>query len=196
VHLDRASVSFLESGSIPEDFYIGLAPGVTATEFIDRVATGGNAGLIAMRPETDEINLAPLLIVVGSLTAALLVVAGLGVAYTVVLNTRERRRDFAIVKAVGMTPAQALVMVITSMAALGVIGGILGLPGGVAAQQAIIRLIGDSQDTGLPQVIIDVYAAPQLAVLLLGGVAIAVLSALIPARQAARISTAAALHTE
>jgi putative ABC transport system permease protein len=196
VHLDRASVSFLESGSIPEDFYIGLAPGVTATEFIDRVATGGNAGLIAMRPETDEINLAPLLIVVGSLTAALLVVAGLGVAYTVVLNTRERRRDFAIVKAVGMTPAQALVMVVTSMAALGVIGGILGLPGGVAAQQAIIRLIGDSQDTGLPQVIIDVYAAPQLAVLLLGGVAIAVLSALIPARQAARISTAAALHTE
>ncbi len=196
VHLDRASVPFMEPGSMPEVYLVGLAPGVTAGQFIDRVATGGNAGLIAMRPDSSEINMAPLLMVVGSLTVALLVIAGLGVAHTVVLNTRERRRDFAIVKAVGMTPAQAVVMVVTSMAALGVIGGILGLPGGVAAQQAIIRLIGDSEDTGLPRAIIDVYATPQLALLFLGGVAIAVLGALIPARQAARISTAAALHTE
>lgn len=40
------------------------------------------------------------------------------------------------------------------------------------------------------------YALPQLAVLLLSGILIAVLGALIPARQAARISTAEALHTE
>jgi putative ABC transport system permease protein len=214
IHLDWASVSFLasgsatgpgtgpdtgpgaRSGSAPESYLIGLAPGVTADEFIDRVVTGGNAGLIAMHPEGDQIDMASLLIVVGALTVALLIVAGLGVAHTVVLNTRERRRDLAIVKAVGMTPAQAVVMVVTSMAALGVIGGILALPGGVAAQQAIIRLIGDAEGTRLPQAIIDVYATPDLAVLLLGGVAIAVLGALIPARQAARISTAEALHTE
>ena len=125
-----------------------------------------------------------------------MVVAGLGVAHTVVLNTRERRRDLAIVKAVGMTPGQVVVMAVTSMAALGLIGGVLGLPGGVAAQQRIIRLIADSEDTGLPQSIIDVYAVPALAGLLLCGVVIAVLGALLPARRAARVSTAAALHTE
>jgi putative ABC transport system permease protein len=39
-------------------------------------------------------------------------------------------------------------------------------------------------------------AAPALAGLLLWGVLIAVLGALIPARRAARITTASALHTE
>jgi putative ABC transport system permease protein len=196
IHVDLASVPFMESESGMDTYYVGLKPGVTANQFIDRVATGGNAGLIAQQPDTDEISMAPLLTVIGALTLALLIVAGLGVAHTAVLNTRERRRDLAIVKAVGMTPAQAVVMVITSMAVLGIIGGILGLPGGVAAQQAIIRFIGDSEGTRLPQAIIDVYATPQLAGLLLSGVLIAVLGALIPARQAARISTAAALHTE
>jgi len=196
IHVDLASVPFMESEARVGAYYVGLEPDVTAAQFIHRVATGGNAGLIAEQPDRDEINMAPLLTVIGALTLALLVVAGLGVAHTAVLNTRERRRDLAIVKAVGMTPAQAVVMVITSMAALGIIGGILGLPGGVAAQQAIIRLIGDSAGTRLPPAIIDVYAAPQLAGLLLSGVFIAVLGALIPARLAARISTASALHTE
>lgn len=113
-----------------------------------------------------------------------------------VLNTRERRRDLAIVKAVGMTPGQVVVMAITSMAALGLIGGVLGLPGGVAAQQRIIRLIGDSEGTELPRSIIDVYAVPSLTGLLLCGVVIAVLGALLPAQRAARVSTAAALHAE
>ncbi|WP_144119169.1 FtsX family ABC transporter permease [Catellatospora sichuanensis] len=194
VYLDWASVSFMEP-RMPV-YFVGLSPGTTADRFIEQVAGGGDAGLIATTPDDDEIDMAVLLSVVGALTAALLVVAGLGVAHTAVLNTRERRRDLAIVKSVGMTPAQAAVMVVTSMAALGILGGVLGLPGGVAAQRQIIQLIGEAAGTRLPQGIVDVYTAPQLAVLLLSGVLIAVLSALLPARQAARISTAEALHTE
>jgi putative ABC transport system permease protein len=41
-----------------------------------------------------------------------------------------------------------------------------------------------------------VYTVPALAGLLLASLLIAVLGALLPARQAARVSTAAALHTE
>lgn len=196
IYVDWASVSFLDPASRMPAYLVGLAPGTTAAQFIDRVATGGDAGLIATAPEDDEIDMAALLSVVGALTAALLLVAGLGVAHTAMLNTRERRRDLAIVKSVGMTPAQAAVMVVTSMAALGVLGGLLGLPTGVAAQQRIIQLIGEAAGTRLPQPIVDVYSPPQLAILLLSGVLIAVLGALLPARQAARISTAEALHTE
>ncbi|NUT37769.1 MAG: FtsX-like permease family protein [Hamadaea sp.] len=177
-------------------YAIGLASGTTAAQFIDTVADGGSNGLIAARPDDDELDMVSLLTVVGVLTLGLLVVAGLGVAHTVVLNTRERRRDLAIVKAVGMTPSQAVIMVVTSMAVLGVVGGLLGVPGGVAAQQQIIQLIGEASGTKLPTVIIDVYALPQLILLLLSGVAIAVIGALVPARAAARISTASALHTE
>jgi putative ABC transport system permease protein len=194
VFLDLTSVSFPEPGP-PSRYLVGLAPGVTADQYIDSVADGGNAGLIAALPES-QIDMVPLRIVIGTLTVLLVLVAGLGVAHTVVLNTRERRRDLAIVKAVGMTPGQVVVMAVTSMAALGLVGGVLGLPGGVAAQQWIIRLIGDSEGTGLPRTIIDVYAVPSLVALFLAGVVIAVLGALIPAGRAARVSTAAALHTE
>jgi putative ABC transport system permease protein len=196
VHVDAASVSLPDAEGGPSLFLIGLKPGVTADQYINSVATGGSAGLVASYPETDQVGMAELRIVIGTLTIALLVVAGLGIAHTVVLNTRERRRDLGIVKAVGMTPGQVVVMAVTSMAALGLIGGVLGLPGGIAAQQWIIRQIGDSEGTRLPQFIIDVYTAPALAGLFLSGVLIAVIGALIPARQAARISTAEALHTE
>lgn len=196
VYADWSTVTLNAEESSRITYSIGLAPGVTAQQFIDTVADGGSYGLIAARPDDDELDMVSLLTVVGVLTLGLLVVAGLGVAHTVVLNTRERRRDLAIVKAVGMTPSQAVVMVVTSMAVLGVVGGLLGVPGGVIAQQEIIQLISDAAGTKLPGVIVDVYALPQLILLLLSGVAIAVLGALIPARLAARISTASALHTE
>lgn len=196
----------IDQASLPADlvprktdmyqYFVGLQPGVTAQDYIDRVADGGNAGLIASRPDDDGIGMVELIIVVGTLTALLVLVSALGVAHTVVLNARERRRDLAITKAVGMTPGQAVIMAVTSMAALGLIGGALGLPGGIAAQQYIIRAIGDSEDTGLPRIIIDVYGGAQLSALFLCGVVIAVLGALLPARRAARVSTAEALHTE
>jgi putative ABC transport system permease protein len=188
--------SLREPDPVMYQYFVGLEDGVTAREFIDRVAGGANAGLVASTPDDDGIGLLELVIVVGTLTALLLVVAGLGVAHTVVLNTRERRRDLAITKAVGMTPGQVIIMAVTSMAALGLVGGALGLPGGVAAQRATIRLIGESEETGLPQSIVDVYSGLELGGLLLCGVVIAVLGALIPARKAARIVTAEALHTE
>lgn len=195
IFVDVASTPSLTADRQPGRFLVGLAPGTDLDGYMDSVVDGGNAGLVVGPPES-QIDMAPLLIVIGSLTALLVLVAGLGVAHTVQLNTRERRRDLAVVKAVGMTPGQVVVMAVTSMAVLGLVGGALGLPGGVAAQRWIIQLIGDSEDTGLPHDVIDVYAAPTLAALLLAGLVIAVLGALLPARRAARMSTAAALHTE
>ncbi|GHJ43425.1 hypothetical protein Cs7R123_07670 [Catellatospora sp. TT07R-123] len=195
VFVDSTSVSFPDAAGPPSRFLVGLLAGVTADHYIDSVADGGTAGLVSVHPES-QLDMLPLRIVIGTLTVLLVLVAGLGVAHTVVLNTRERRRDLGVVKAVGMTPGQVVVMAVTSMAVLGLVGGVLGLPGGIAAQRWVIRLIGESEGSGLPQSIIDVYAVPSLVVLLLAGVVIAVLGALIPARQAARVSTAAALHTE
>jgi putative ABC transport system permease protein len=47
------------------------------------------------------------------------VVAALGVLNTVVLMTRERAHDLGVFKAVGMTPRQAIAMVVTTVAATG-----------------------------------------------------------------------------
>jgi putative ABC transport system permease protein len=59
------------------------------------------------------------IILVGTLTSLLVIAAALGVVSIVVLQTRERVRDLGVFKAVGMTPPQAVVMVVCWVAGIG-----------------------------------------------------------------------------
>jgi putative ABC transport system permease protein len=137
--------------------------------------------------------------IVGSatlLTAMLAVVASLGVFNTVVLNTRDRRRDLGTLKSIGMTPCQVTVMVVTSMALLGVVGSLLGVPLGIAGHALVVPRMADAVDIVLPASMTDVWQAGALVLLALSGVAIAVLGAFVPARGTARLTVAEALRTE
>ncbi|MGW3123600.1 FtsX-like permease family protein [Streptomyces sp. NPDC001107] len=133
---------------------------------------------------------------VGMLTLMLVAVAGLGVLNTVVLDTRDRIHDLGVLKALGMTPRQTVAMVITSVAAIGLVAGATAVPAGVALHRYVTPLMGRAVGMALPTADIAVYHAPQLALLALGGLVIAVTGALLPAGWAARKDTAAALRTE
>ena len=122
--------------------------------------------------------------------------AGLGVLNTVILDLRDRIHDLGIHKALGMTPRQTVVMVLTSVAGAGLIGGLLGVPAGVALQRTVVPAMGRIAGIGVPEVFLDVYDWPLLVLLTLGGLAIAVLGALIPAGWAARVRVSTALRTE
>ncbi|WP_327581850.1 ABC transporter permease [Nonomuraea sp. NBC_00507] len=126
-------------------------------------------------------------------TTLIIVVAALGVFNTVLLNTRERRRDLGMLKSIGMTPRQVTTMTVTSMAALGLAGALIGIPCGIAAHRLLVDNVGI---VVFPAFMKDVWQPPQLALLAAAGVAIAVLGALIPARSAARLTIAAVLHNE
>ncbi|GAA3368805.1 hypothetical protein GCM10020367_08640 [Streptomyces sannanensis] len=126
-------------------------------------------------------------------TVLLTVVAALGVFNTVLLNTRERRRDLGMLKSIGMTPRQVVVMTVTSVAGLGAVGGLFGIPIGIAAHRLIVD---HAAVVVFPESMKDVWHAPQLAALALAGVTIAVLGALVPARSAARLTIAEVLHNE
>ncbi|GIF68852.1 hypothetical protein Ais01nite_68870 [Asanoa ishikariensis] len=130
------------------------------------------------------------------LSLLLSTVAALGVFNTVVLNVRERRRDLGMLKSIGMTPRQVVTMVLTSMALVGVVGGVLGIPLGVLAHRFVVPLAADSARVSLPQAVMEVWHAPTLLLLALAGVVIALLGALIPARGAARLTIASVLHNE
>jgi putative ABC transport system permease protein len=163
---------------------------------VDAVATG-DPGLVALPPPDGSSGQGVLLI--GSatlLTVVLGAVAALGVFNTVVLNARERRRDLGMLKSIGMTPRQVTVMMVTSMGALGVVGGLLGLPLGVGVHRMVAPAMMRAAQSDVLDFVLDVYRAPVLAVLALAGIAIAVLGALIPARSAARTPIAAVLHNE
>ena len=56
--------------------------------------------------------------------------------------------------------------------------------------------MGSGAQTGLPAAVLNVYHPPELVLLALSGLAIAVAGALAPASWAARTRTASALRTE
>ncbi|GIG63319.1 hypothetical protein Lfu02_76910 [Longispora fulva] len=175
----------------PTDFTVQLAPGTDSQAYINavkaadpsvRAATlGGNTGT------TTVVGFSTVF------TVLLTIVTALGVFNTVLLNIRERRRDLGMLKSIGMTPRQVIVMTVASVAGLGVIGGLLGIPLGIIAHRLIVDNVGV---VVFPESMKDVWHAPQLAALALAGLVIAVLGALIPARSAARATIAAVLHTE
>ncbi|MGR4879593.1 FtsX-like permease family protein [Streptomyces sp. LARHCF249] len=182
-----------------------LAPDVHATEYTVRLAPGADARAYAEAVEAldpglrasvaDSGNAGTTTVVAFStvFTVLLTLVASLGVFNTVLLNTRERRRDLGMLKSIGMTPRQVVAMTVTSVAGLGAVGGLLGVPLGVLAHRLVVDNIGVIE---FPESMKDVWHAPQLAATLLAGVAIAVIGALVPARSAARTTIASVLHTE
>lgn len=130
------------------------------------------------------------------LTLMLVSVAGLGVLNSVVLDTRERVHDLGVCKALGMSPRQTVGLVLASVAGIGVVGGLVGVPAGFALHGLVLPVMGNAAGTGLPPSVLDVYETSHLVLLGLAGVVIAVLGALLPAGWAARTRTATALRTE
>ncbi|KUN58467.1 ABC transporter permease [Streptomyces canus] len=180
-------------------FSISLKAGTDPNRYTDQL----NAALQptgAIAQVGDSGGASQLLIMLDALTALLtlmlVVVAGLGVLNAVVLDTRERIHDLGVVKALGMTPRQTVLMVIASVVVIGVAGGVVGVPLGVVLQRIVVPAMGHSAGLRLPAAVLDVYHALPLVLLGLGGLVIAVLGALLPAGWAARTRTAVALRTE
>lgn len=174
------------------DYTVRLAPGADARAYADAV----DAADPGLRAEAGgSVNAATTTVVGFSsvFSVVLALVASLGVFNTVLLNTRDRRRDLGMLKSIGMTPRQVVTMTVTSVTGLGLVGGLLGIPLGIVAHRLVVDNVGI---VAFPESMKDVWHAPQLAGMLCAGVAIAVLGALVPARSAARMTIAAALHTE
>lgn len=182
----------------PAEYRVALTHGTDAGDYA-RTLTGALAarGLTAQPTGLDT---DPLLVVVEGLTATLtlllLAVAALGVLNMLVLDLRDRVHDLGVHKALGMTPGQTIVMVVASVAGVGLLGGLLGVPAGVAVQRLVVPTMAANGGLHLPQPLLDVYGPVTLAALALGGPVTALLGALLPAGWAARARTATALRTE
>ncbi|MBZ4323061.1 ABC transporter permease [Streptomyces sp. SCA2-4] len=173
-------------------YTVELADGADAEAYA-RAVTASDPGLYLMPGASPNTTATTVISVSTAFTVLLTVVAALGVFNTVLLNTRERRRDLGMLKSIGMTPRQVVMMTVTSVAASGAAGGLLGVPLGIATHRLLVDHVGQ---VAFPESMKDVWHAPQLVLLVLAGVAIAVLGALPPARSAARLTIAKVLHNE
>ncbi|MFI6250702.1 ABC transporter permease [Streptomyces sp. NPDC051016] len=195
VHADLASFA----GAEPQVFQIEVKPGVSPAAYAEKLQAVVEplGGAVMANSSSRQENMILLLDAIAALLTLMLVsVAGLGVLNSVVLDTRERVHDVGVCKALGMSPRQTVSLVLASVAGIGVLGGLVGVPLGFALHGFVLPVMGHAAGTNLPPSVLDVYDAPQLVLLGLAGVAIAVLGALLPAGWAARARTATALRTE
>jgi putative ABC transport system permease protein len=132
------------------------------------------------------------------LTIALLVFAGVAVVVggflifnTFSITIAQRIREFGMLRTIGASRGQILRSVIFEALAIGVIGSILGLAGGLAfapAINALFEAVGiDLPNTG------TVLATRTIIVALCVGILITLLSVLSPALRATRVTPMAAL---
>jgi putative ABC transport system permease protein len=184
------------AGTGPQMFYVGLRPGLNIQSYENTVFAKLGPGDYHQLGSGSGVLLQIISGLVLILTLLLVVVAALGVLNTVAAMTRERVHDLGVFKAVGMTPRQTITMVVTTVAATGLIAGLIAVPAGIALHHAILPIMGNGAQTDFPPGIYNVYNRAELVLLALTGLIIAVVSALAPAGWAARTRTALALRAE
>src|SRR4051794_621442 len=132
----------------------------------------------------------PLFTIIAILTLA---IGAVLVRNSVTLSIEERRRQTAIVSALGGSPRTLTGGTLIEAGLLGFVGGVLGALGGVAVAHPIAASLSDFtvKVAGIP---LRVHVEPiAVAVALVLGVVIALAAAFGPARKAARLDVAAEL---
>jgi putative ABC transport system permease protein len=191
-----STFSAVDPGLAPNEYQVALASGTNTGTYVNALNHALGKGYLVSANSSGSRVIPALLSLVAALTLLIAVAAGFGVLNTVVLQTRERMHDLGVFKAIGMTPRQTLAMVVSTVAGTGLVAGLIAIPAGVALHQYVLPVMGRAAQTGMPASVLDVYHAPQLILLALSGLAIAVAGALAPASWAARTRTASALRTE
>ncbi|MCA9944651.1 MAG: FtsX-like permease family protein, partial [Anaerolineales bacterium] len=141
--------------------------------------------------------------VVGGIGGLALVVAAFGIANTMIMSIYERTREIGLMKAVGATNRDVMLIFLAEAGAIGLIGGIggvlfgivLGQIGGFIGQQYLLAQIAQSGGTGEVESL--VYTPLWLPIFALVFAAlVGVLSGIYPALRAIRLDPIAALRYE
>ncbi|OBB11976.1 ABC transporter permease [Mycolicibacterium setense] len=118
-------------------------------------------------------------------------VAAVALLNTLTLSVLERRREIGVLRAMGSSRRYTLAMVLAEAAAIGIVGGFLGLLVGLVDQWLFSLVSGDIMN-------FDVTFRPSAMALVftLGALAISLLGSLPPARRAARLNIIEAVSVE
>jgi putative ABC transport system permease protein len=185
----------LPGDSEPTDYMIKTKAGTDHRAFADELiqASGGNLDPEILSETISDIRDEFRSVLLG-LNAVLFTIAGLNLLSSLLLNIRERRRDFAILKTVGFTPGQVAQAVFWGSSALAVFAVAAGLPLGLVATRVMFDVL--SSAAGIGTGIGVMPGALWLAPLVPGAIVLAALATVVPARRAADVEVAEVLRYE
>jgi ABC-type antimicrobial peptide transport system permease subunit len=127
-----------------------------------------------------------------ALALFLAAVGAAALAHGLVLTSRRRAHDIAVLRALGFTPRQVGLSVVTMSGVTAVIGLVVGIPLGLALGRVVWHQVAESTrvaaDVALPvPVLLSIWPAVLLAAAAL---------ALLPARRSAAVRPAGVLRSE
>lgn len=128
------------------------------------------------------------------LCVALLLIAGVSVLNAMLLSVRERARELATFKAIGLTPGQVLRSVTDGAVALALLALAVGIPLGIWLSSMLVTTLFSS--FGGPTQLQIAVNWPGVALLVPATLLIAMLGAYLPARRAARVPASELLRYE
>ena len=191
--VDWSTLSEVVSNAQPDTYLLRLNEGVSDAEFVDSL----NAQATDMIQATFlgyEADMGPVDRTIGGLSAVIVLLAVVGTFNTTLLAMRERLRDTAILKTLGMTGAQITGMVFTFAGVLTVAATAVGIPLGLWMQEKVIN-DGIGETSGFV-VDVGILDARSVVLIVAGALAVTFLGALVPARRARRLPVAAVLRSE
>jgi putative ABC transport system permease protein len=132
----------------PDMYFLRLSPTVNldALRAYLKSRAGDSLGLAVVDAQVSSLQQFRLTML--ALSAALSVIAVISVFNSAVLTMRERMSEVGTFKTLGMTPAQVVVMVLTSGGLIGGLAAVLGVPLGVVLLQAALNVLGKSYGFG------------------------------------------------
>jgi hypothetical protein len=169
---------------------VSVAPGVDADAVTDEYAARFEVN--RDDPPREVGDLLDLGALPEVLTAFLLAVATLALAHTLVVATRRRRRDLAVLRALGFTPRQAGAAVAAAGAVVVAGAMAVGVPLGLGLGRLLWWIAATGVGVGTD--LAEPWSA--LGLLLPGAVVAVVLVAALPARRATTVLPALALRAE
>ncbi len=187
----------IPSGAPPPDtilvrFREGTSPPRALGQLQRQVAAVGSFDVLAPDRPTDLVNFGrvrSLPLVLGGLLG---VFAAATLAHLLVTSIRRRRRDLAVLKVLGLVPAQVRATVAWQATTLALVAVAVGLPLGVVAGRLVWRLFAGQLGVR-PEPAVPLLA---LGLLALATLVVANLVAVLPARSAARTQAALVLRSE
>jgi putative ABC transport system permease protein len=197
--MDWATYNAAVPDSQPTDYVVQLRPGTNPAAYVKRVSAAEPDFVFAQVNTNDSGgNIEAILnAMVAALAVILGAIAGLGVFNALLLTTRERARDIAILKALGMTPRQVSAMFTVSACVLGLTGALVGIPAGIVLYNYLIVAMARLANFNISSsAFIGQINPVHLVVVGLAGMLVAVLGASLPARWAARAPVVSVLNLE
>ena len=119
-------------------------------------------------------------------------VASLGIVNTLTMNVMERTQEIGMLRGLGMTRGQVVLMLLAEAGMIGLVGGLLGLVLGVILSSIFLQSMTAMSGYQLTYIL----PTQGIAVGLVLSIVVAHLAAALPARRAARVRILDAIHYE